>query len=86
MPKAELAAFYPSLMVTPTDSRYYSIDTLYAVCEAGLLAQLLDFLENHTEVDVSYVNLFHDVRSTMDGVHQNGSLKVREAASAQFRC
>lgn len=74
--KADLAIIYPSLMINPADHRFYSIDTLYSVCEAGLFAQLIDYLENNQkEIDVSFHNLFNDVRLTVDTIHRNGMLK-----------
>jgi hypothetical protein len=62
-------------MIDPSNtSRYYSVDTLYSVCEAGLFRQMVDYLEQ-VEVDVSFVNLFIDVRETTDRIHRNGMLK-----------
>ncbi len=51
---------------------------------AGLLAQLLEFLEGgqaNVEVDISFINLFHDVRETVDRIHRNGTLKVQLSGS-----
>ncbi len=63
-------------MIDPSNSaRYYSVDTLYSVCEAGLFRQMVDFLEG-VEMDVSFVNLFQDVRETTDRIHRNGMLKA----------
>ncbi len=73
--KKEMADLYPSLMIDPTNTaRYYSVDTLYSVCEAGLYRQMVDYLEKSV-VDVSFVNLFQDVRETVDRIHRNGMLK-----------
>lgn len=73
--KKQMSEIYPSLMIDPSNkSRFYSVDTLYSVCEAGLFRQMVDFLEDES-VDVSFVNLFQDVRQTMDRIHRNGMLK-----------
>jgi HAD superfamily 5'-nucleotidase-like hydrolase len=75
IPKKMMAELYPSLMIDPTNTaRYYSVDTLYSVCEAGLYRQMVDFLEK-SEVDVSFINMFQDVRDTVDRIHRNGMLK-----------
>ena len=75
VPKKELAELYPSVMIDTNDrNRFYSLDTLYSVCEAGLFRQMVDFLDG-AALDVSYENLFQDVRSTIDRIHRNGLLK-----------
>lgn len=75
IPKKELAQIYPSLMIDTSDrNSYYSLDTLYSVCEAGLYRQMVDFLDA-AALDVSYENLFRDVRATLDLIHRNGMLK-----------
>merc|ERR1711991_1311727 len=76
IPKKQLAGIYPSLMVNTNDrAALYSLDTLYSVCEAALFRQMVDFLED-AALDVSWENLFQDVRSTMDRIHRNGMLKA----------
>lgn len=71
-------------MIDPSNSsRYYSVDTLYSVCEAGLFRQMVDFLEG-VEMDVSFVNLFQDVRETTDRIHRNGMLKGAKAQKEQI--
>ncbi len=62
--------------------RFAWIDTLFALPEASLYAQIIEVLEGHgTPVD--YEKLYEDIRHHIDQVHRDGSLKTRIRAQLE---
>jgi len=53
--------------------RWASIDTLFALPEAALYAELIDLLEPRGGLD--FARLYDDIREAIDTVHRDGSLK-----------
>lgn len=56
-------------------SRYACIDTLFALPEASLYAEIIDRLEG-AGASVDYGKLYDDIREAIDTVHRDGSLKT----------
>ena len=55
--------------------RYVWVDTLFALPEADLYAQIIDDHEGRGE-RVDYHQLYDDIRASIDQVHRDGSLKA----------
>jgi 5'-nucleotidase len=55
--------------------RFAWIDTLFALPEACLFAEIIDCLEQRGQV-VAYAKLYDDIRESIDTVHRDNSLKV----------
>ena len=55
--------------------RFAWIDTLFALPEACLFAEVIELLESQA-VQVDYTKLFDDIRESIDTVHRDGSLKA----------
>merc|ERR1711991_456460 len=81
---AEMEAAYPSSFVSKeamVAGHFYILDTLFGMPEACLYADLVDFFEDPSnaelvgDIDMSFLNLFPDVRSAMEYVHNNDVLK-----------
>jgi HAD superfamily 5'-nucleotidase-like hydrolase len=54
--------------------RFAWIDTLFALPEACLFAEIIECLENRGE-EVGYAKLYDDIRESIDTVHRDNSLK-----------
>src|SRR5581483_4943176 len=54
--------------------RFAWIDTLFALPEAALYAQIIELLESRGQA-VDYAKLYEDIRHNIDEVHRDGSLK-----------
>ncbi len=66
-----------------TDERFALVDTLFALPEAFLYAALVDYLEEHPELDISFLQLYDDIRFAIDMAHRDGSIKVRIMADVE---
>src|SRR5215208_3485109 len=55
--------------------RFAWIDTLFALPEACLFAEIIELLESQA-IQVDYTKLFDDIRESIDTVHRDGSLKA----------
>jgi 5'-nucleotidase len=55
--------------------RFAWIDTLFALPEACLYAEIIDCLEGRGD-QVDYAKLYEDIRESIDTVHRDGSLKA----------
>src|SRR5208337_4010030 len=58
-----------------SSSRFASIDTLFALPEASLFAQIIELFEGRGE-KVDYTKLYDDIRRCIDEVHRDGTLKA----------
>jgi 5'-nucleotidase len=75
LPEDELRRIYRSEKVHLSSPRFAWIDTLFALPEACLFAEVIEFLEGQGE-RVDYGKLFDDIRESIDTVHRDGSLKA----------
>jgi HAD superfamily 5'-nucleotidase-like hydrolase len=57
-----------------SQSRFAWIDTLFALPEAALFAETIQYLEGQGQT-VDYGRLFADIRETIDAVHRDNTLK-----------
>lgn len=74
--KAERHQAYRNVKVSLSAARYHWVDTLFALPEVSLFADLVDLYENRLGVKkVAYKKLFEDVRGAIDACHRDGSLK-----------
>lgn len=74
--KDERRELYRNVKIRLAASKYHWIDTLFALPEAALYADIIDLFElklNRTRVN--YWKLFDDIRAMIDECHRDGSLK-----------
>jgi 5'-nucleotidase len=79
VPKEERYRLYRDERVAFSTPRFAWIDTLFALPEAALFAQVID-LEETAGKKVDYDRLFTDIRESMDQIHADGTLKIRVKA------
>ena len=74
---------YRNVKVNLSAARYHWVDTLFALPEASLYADLVDLYDGPLAPEKSsakrslYPRLFEDVREAIDACHRDGSLKAR---------
>tara|TARA_B100000674_G_scaffold466901_1_gene451393 strand:+ start:143 stop:1528 length:1386 start_codon:yes stop_codon:yes gene_type:complete len=69
---------YTNRKISPDDPNISLVDTLFSLPEISLYCQLVAFYDEHEgKGNVDYSKLWHDLRTAMDGIHRDGSLKVR---------
>lgn len=68
-------AIYRNEKVRLASERYGSIDTLFALPEACLYAEMVEVAER-TGRKLDYARLYEDIRECIDTVHRDGSLKA----------
>ena len=73
--EAEWKRLYRDVKIRLSTPRFAWIDTLFALPEAALYAQIIEFLEGRGE-KVDSTKLYDDIRSSIDEVHRDGSLKA----------
>ncbi len=71
----DLQRLYRDEKINLSAPRFAWIDTLFALPEASLFAEVIDHLEGRGKA-VDYARLFADVRESIDGVHADGTLKA----------
>jgi HAD superfamily 5'-nucleotidase-like hydrolase len=75
--KDERKATYRNVKIRLTTPRYHWIDTLFALPEAALYADIIELYEKKLGVQkVAYWKLFDDIRTSIDECHRDGSLKT----------
>jgi 5'-nucleotidase len=75
--KEERRKLYRDQKIRLGSTKYHWIDTLFALPEAALYADIIDLLElqlGQTEID--YWKLFDHIRAAIDECHRDGSLKT----------
>ena len=82
VPRDERYRLYRDERVSLSSPRFAWIDTLFALPEASLFAQVIE-QEDRPGHPLDYGQLFTDIRETMDGIHADGSLKTRVKADLQ---
>ena len=75
LPDEELRRLYRDEKIHLSSPRFTWIDTLFALPEACLFAEVIEHLEAHG-AEVDYTKLFQDIRESIDTVHRDGSLKA----------
>lgn len=67
---------YSNVTVSLQEKRYESVDTLFALPEITLYAQIVDCLEKtEKKTNLDFAKLYKDIRETVDLTHQDGSIK-----------
>jgi len=82
LPFDELRRLYRDEKIHLSSPRFAWIDTLFALPEASLFAEIIERLEGRGEA-LDYGKLYDDIRESIDTVHRDGTLKatVREDLS-----
>ncbi len=75
LPDDDLRRLYRGEKVHLSSPRFAWIDTLFALPEACLFAEVIELLEGQG-AKVDYTKLFDDIRDSIDTVHRDGSLKA----------
>jgi 5'-nucleotidase len=74
LPYEEVRRLYREEKIHLSLPRFAWIDTLFALPEACLFAEIIDCLEGRGE-KVPYAKLYDDIRESIDTVHRNDTLK-----------
>lgn len=85
--REERKRLYRDEKIRLSTARYACIDTLFALPEASLYAEIIDSLEAQGG-SVDYKKLYDDIREAIDTVHRDGSLKSeikKDLAAYVFR-
>ena len=80
MGKKERLQAYRNERIRMSAQRYALVDTLFAVPEAWLYANLIDEFEAQSKRSLGsdqYQRIYQDIRETVDRIHADGSLKQR---------
>ncbi len=76
LPADDWRRLYRDVKIRLSDSaRFAWIDTLFALPEAALFAQIIERLEGRG-MTVDYGRLYDDIRTSIDGVHRDDTLKA----------
>ena len=71
-------SIYRNIKIRFTEDRYYWVDTLFALPEAALFASLIELMEQHKpRSQIDYKEMFDDIRSAIDEIHRDMSLKSK---------
>ncbi len=72
----ELRAAYAGTVVDLSEDRFVFLNTLFAMSEASVFAQLVDLLDRGALAHrLGYADLYRTVRATLDEAHMEGTLK-----------
>lgn len=67
---------YSNVTVSFAEKRFESVDTLFALPEISLYAQIVDYFEETAKkTNLDYAKLYKDIRETVDLSHKDGSIK-----------
>ncbi len=73
----ELRRSYARTSVELSADRFVFLNTMFSYSEACLYAQLVDLLDQgKLDGVLSYASMYDDVRSTLDGIHAEGTMKA----------
>jgi HAD superfamily 5'-nucleotidase-like hydrolase len=75
LPPEELRRIYRDEKIHLSSPRFAWIDTLFALPEACLFAEIIELLEGQGQ-QVDYEKLWADIRESIDTVHRDGTLKA----------
>ncbi|MCK6547255.1 HAD-IG family 5'-nucleotidase [Myxococcota bacterium] len=73
--KEERRELYRNVKIRLSSPKYHWIDTLFALPEAALYADIIDLFELRLGRTPDYWKLFDDIRASIDECHRDGSLK-----------
>lgn len=85
--KSEIIDYYPNLFLTLEEGRVFVMNTLFNLPEIYMLACIVDYYSTDPKNTISaegvqigdlllsYKSVFHDVRQSVDFIHQKGDLK-----------
>lgn len=77
LPKEERRALYRSQKIRVGSAKYHWIDTLFALPEGALYADVIDLFELRLKrTPIDYWALFDQIRASIDECHRDGSLKT----------
>ncbi len=72
----ERLALYRSERIDLTKERFYHVDTLFDLAEVNLFSELVELVSTGAvHHPVSYEKIAADVRTAVDGIHHDGTLK-----------
>ncbi|BDG07559.1 HAD-IG family 5'-nucleotidase [Anaeromyxobacter paludicola] len=74
LPHEEMRRLYRDEKIHLSLPRFAWIDTLFALPEAALFAEIIELLEGQGQ-RVDYGKLYEDIRESIDTVHRDGTLK-----------
>ncbi|MCC7431059.1 HAD-IG family 5'-nucleotidase [bacterium] len=75
---------YSNVIVSLGNSRFQSVDTLFALPEISLFSQVVDFLETKKEAKkINYFELYQTIREVVDLSHKDGSIKKEVISSLE---
>jgi 5'-nucleotidase len=75
LPDEEIRRLYRGEKIHLSSPRFAWIDTLFALPEACMFAEVIELLEGRGG-SVDYTKLFDDIRESIDTVHRDGTLKA----------
>ena len=79
--RGELKSLYRYEPIQPASERFYHIDSLFELPETNIYAELIEASKTLPRLaERGYSQLFQDVRSAIDWVHAEGTLKSRVLA------
>jgi HAD superfamily 5'-nucleotidase-like hydrolase len=78
--RAEVASLYQRDRMRLGDPRYAWIDTLFALPEAVMYVNLVEFFDHYPGTRPAYGQLWRDIRECIDLAHRDGSIKAVVAA------
>lgn len=74
----EQRKLYGSTYIDLRDPNFDTVDTTFSIAFAGLFMQLVDFKDNHPQVEMpEYHQIADDLNFVLDQAHRDGSLKDR---------
>jgi HAD superfamily 5'-nucleotidase-like hydrolase len=76
LPEEVLQSLYRNERIRLKNPEYAWIDTLFALPEACLYAEIIDLYERELKQGCDTVRLFDDIRDAIDTVHRDNSLKT----------
>jgi 5'-nucleotidase len=79
--RAQRAELYQRHRTPLSNERYAWIDSLFALPEAVLYVNLVDFFDSHAGPRPDYAQLWQDIRECIDLAHRDGSIKTIVAAN-----
>uniref|UniRef100_A0AC35U5D4 5'-nucleotidase domain-containing protein 4 n=1 Tax=Rhabditophanes sp. KR3021 TaxID=114890 RepID=A0AC35U5D4_9BILA len=85
----EIEEHYPNKFIALTEQKVYVLNTLFNLPETHLVAQVVDYFDNHSEfeqnpektgvrngdLNMSYKSIFQDIRKAVDYMHCSGQMK-----------
>jgi 5'-nucleotidase len=77
LPARERNQLFRKEALHPDQPRFYRADTLFELPELNLFAEIVDLAKRGLVELESFERLFVDIRSSIDAIHRDGTLKTR---------